>query len=118
MCKAIGKGCEWKHPRTPSVRLLWDERVEAVPEFLRTTRVGCTGTERRPPEEESEDSENEGGLDPPYIVSFLCLSFVFFPLVRTTGRAFPLFFPLYFSFGVLGSPTMTGQAGMGQDKVI
>ena len=77
MCKAIGKGCEWKHPRTPSVRLLWDERVEAVSEFLRTTRVGCTGTEGGTPEEEGEDSENEAGLDPPYVVSFLCLSFVF-----------------------------------------
>ena len=31
MWKAIGKVCEWKHPRAPSVRLLWDRRaMEAV----------------------------------------------------------------------------------------
>jgi hypothetical protein len=36
-------------------------------EFLRTTRVGCIGTERVPPEEEEgEDSEGEeGGPGPP-----------------------------------------------------
>ena len=68
MWKAIGKACEWKRPRTPSVGLLWDGRAtEAVLEFLRTTRVGCIGTERVPPEEEEgEDSEGEeGGPGPP-----------------------------------------------------
>lgn len=68
MLKEIQKACEWKHPCTPSVRLLWDGRAtDAVLEFLRTTRVGCIGTERVPPEEgEGEDSEGEeGGLGPP-----------------------------------------------------
>ena len=47
--KAIGKTCEWEHPRTPSVRLLWDGRAtEAVLDFLRTTRVGCIGVESAP----------------------------------------------------------------------
>ena len=63
----IGEACEWRHPRTPSVRLLWDVRAaEAVLEFLRTTRVGCIGTERAPSEEEEvEESEGEKGGPPP-----------------------------------------------------
>ena len=63
MCKEIRKACEWKHPHTPSFRLLWDGRAtEAVIKFLRTTRVGCVGTERVPPEEEEGDiSEGEEG---------------------------------------------------------
>ena len=63
MWREIGKACEWKHPRTSSVRLLWDEwATEAVLEFLRTTRVGCVGTERVHPEEEEGDiSEGEEG---------------------------------------------------------
>ena len=52
MWKEIGKACEWKHRRTPSVRFLWDGRAtEAVLEFLRTTMVGCIGAERVPPKE-------------------------------------------------------------------
>ena len=36
--------------------------MEAVLEFLRTTRVGCSGVERVPPEEEEgEGSEGEEG---------------------------------------------------------
>ena len=61
MWKEIGKACEWKQPRTASVRLLWDGwATEAVLEFLRTTRVGCIGTERVP----SEEGEGEGGPGP------------------------------------------------------
>lgn len=40
--KKIGKDCGWRHPRAPTVRLLWREgATEAVLEFLRGTRVGC-----------------------------------------------------------------------------
>ena len=61
-----GGGCKWKHPRTPSVRLLWDVRAAgAVLEFLRTTRVGCIGAERVPPEDRRADEGEEGGLGPP-----------------------------------------------------
>ena len=61
----IERACEWKRPRTPSVRLLWDGRAtEAVLEFLHTTMVGCIGAP--PEEEEGEVSEGEeGGPDPP-----------------------------------------------------
>ena len=53
--------CEWEHPRTPLVRLLWDVRAAgAVLEFLRTTRVGCIGMGRTPPEDGEEDTEGEG----------------------------------------------------------
>ena len=48
--------------------LLWDGKAtEVVLEFLRTTRVGCIGTERvSREEEEGEDSEGEeGGPGPP-----------------------------------------------------
>ena len=51
-----------------SVRLLWDGRAtEAVLDFLRTTRIGCIGADRGPPEEEEgEESEGEeGGPVPP-----------------------------------------------------
>lgn len=64
MWKEIGKACKWKHPRTLPVRLLWDWRAtEAVLEFLRTTRLGCIGTERVPPEEEGRGGREgeEGG---------------------------------------------------------
>ena len=48
----VGEACEWEHPRTPSVRLLWDVRAAgAVLEFLRTTRVGCIGVGSVPPED-------------------------------------------------------------------
>ena len=40
--------------------------TDAVLEFLRTTRMGCVGTGRVPPEDRGEDeSEEEGGPDPP-----------------------------------------------------
>ena len=60
-------GGEWEHPRTPPVRLLRDVRAtEAVLELLRTTRVGCIGVGRVPPEDRGEDMEGEeGGLGPP-----------------------------------------------------
>ena len=62
MWKDIVEACEWEHPRTPSVRLLWDGRAtEAVLEFLRTTRVRCMGTERVPPEDKGEIREGEEG---------------------------------------------------------
>ena len=40
--RSVGKVCEWKHPRAPSVRLLFqDERATpAVLTFLRETKVG------------------------------------------------------------------------------
>ena len=42
MWEGVGKGCEWESPRAPAVRLLWDVRaVDAVVEFLESTRVGC-----------------------------------------------------------------------------
>ena len=64
--KEIGRACEWEHPRAPSIRLLWDGRAtEAVLEFLRTTRVGCTGVERVPPEGEGKDNEGEKGRPGP-----------------------------------------------------
>ena len=65
MWKDIGKACGWKHPRAPSVRLLWKEKAtDAVLAFLRDTRVGCMVTLR--PQEEGEDSEGEeGGRGPP-----------------------------------------------------
>ena len=60
--KDVGEACEWEHPRTPSVRLLWDVRAAgAVLEFLRTTRVGFIGAERVPPGDRGEDTEGEDG---------------------------------------------------------
>ena len=42
------------------------EATDAVLEFLRTTRVGCRGTVREPPEDRGEDeSGEEGGPGPP-----------------------------------------------------
>ena len=62
----IGKACGWKHPKVPSIRLLWrEEAKEAVPEFLRDTRAGCIVT-MRPPEEEGEESEGEKGGPGPH----------------------------------------------------
>ena len=78
MWKEIGKACEWRYPCTPSVRLLWDGKVTgAVLKFLRTTRVGCLGTERVPPEEEEgENSERRReGWAPLRFCFFLHLSF-------------------------------------------
>ena len=52
-------------------------RSEAVPEFLRTTRVGCRGLGRVPPEDRGEEeSGEEGGAGPPWNVLYLCFSFV------------------------------------------
>ena len=100
MWKTIEEACEWDHPRTPLDRLLWDGRAtEAVLEFLRTTRVGCIGTERAPPEdEEVEDNEGEEeGLAHPglHLVSFVFPLFLFSFGARNQIR-FPSF--LYFSF--------------------
>ena len=53
--KIVGKGCGWKYPRAPAVRLLFqDER--ATPAVLRETRVGSMVT-LVPPEEEWEELE-------------------------------------------------------------
>ena len=42
MWKDIGKACQWKYLRAPSVRVLWKEKVtEAVLAFLQGTKVGC-----------------------------------------------------------------------------
>ena len=49
-------------------------------------------------------------LDSNFPSSFLCLSFFW---CKISGSLF-----LCLSFGVLESPTMTGQAGLGQDMVI
>ena len=63
----VGEACKWERPRTPPVRLLLDVRaVGVVLEFLRTTRVGCIGVGRVPPEDKGEDTEgDEGGPGPP-----------------------------------------------------
>ena len=79
MCWGIGKAGEWKHRCNPSVRPLWGGwATEAVIEVLRTTRVGCVGTERVTSEEaDGEDSESEeGGPGPPLIEFFFRLSFI------------------------------------------
>ena len=55
-------------PGTGSTPPPWDARAtDAVIKFLRTTRVGCIGTERVHRDEgEEEDSEGEeGGPGPP-----------------------------------------------------
>lgn len=56
-----GKVCEWKRPRTLSVRLLWNGRAtEAVRQFLRTMSFGYSGVERvTQDEDEGEDSAGE-----------------------------------------------------------
>ena len=103
MWKEIGKACEWKHPRTPSVRLLWDGRTtEGVLEILRTTRVGCIGAERAPPEEEGGTVRERGRSGPP--LDCFAFSFVF-PLllfsfgVESSRTRFPLSFPLFLPNG-------------------
>ena len=57
----------WEWPRAPSVRHLWEGKAtEAVLEFLRTTRVGCRGLGRVPPEVRGEvEGGEEGGPGPP-----------------------------------------------------
>ena len=51
--KEIGKACEWKHPRAPAVRLLFQDRrtIPAVLCFLRDTEVGRMITLARVDEE-------------------------------------------------------------------
>ena len=51
--RSVGKACEWKHPRAPAVRLLFqDERATPVVlAFLRGTKIGRMVT-LAPPEEE------------------------------------------------------------------
>ena len=80
MWKDIGEACEWEHPRIPSVRPLWDGRAtEAVLEFLRTTRVGCIGAERIPPEDRGGSAmERREGQGPPRIYISFVLPFFFF----------------------------------------
>ena len=58
---------EWKRPRAPSVRYLWEGKATgAVLKFLRTTRVGCVGLGRVPPEDRGEEeSGEESGPGPP-----------------------------------------------------
>ena len=53
--RSVGKACKWKHPRAPTVRLLFeDERATpAVLNFLRDTKVGHMVT-LAPPEEEGK----------------------------------------------------------------
>ena len=65
--KDIGKALRWKRPRAPSVRYLWEGKAtDAVLEFLRTTRVGCRGLGRVPPEDRGEEvNGEEGGPGPP-----------------------------------------------------
>ena len=64
--KDVGEVCRRERPRAPSVRLLWDGRAtDAVLEFLRTTRVGCIGTGRVPPEDMEEVEGEKGGPGPP-----------------------------------------------------
>ena len=66
MWKDVGEACEWKHPRTPSVRLLWDVRAAgAVLEFLRTTRVGRIGVGSPPGGQGEETDGEEGEPGPP-----------------------------------------------------
>ena len=50
----------WERPRAPSVRYLWEGKAtDAVLEFLRTTRVGCVGLGRVPPEDRGEEESGE-----------------------------------------------------------
>ena len=66
--KDIGRAWEWKHPRAPAVRWLWDERAtKAVTFFLESTRVGEVVDLRRlwEDKEESESEVEEDGVDPP-----------------------------------------------------
>ena len=92
--KDIGEACEWERPRAPSVRILWDSRAtEAVLVFLRTTRAGCIGAERVPPEDRGEISEGEGGGPGPSLECifpsfFLCSSFLSVRLRGSGGFSF------------------------------
>ena len=64
--KDVGEALGWDRPRAPSVRHLWEGKAtDAVLEFLRTTRVGCVGIGRVPPEDREEENGEEGGPGPP-----------------------------------------------------
>ena len=79
-------------------------------EFLRTTRVGCVGVGRVPPEDRGEEADGEeGGPGPPQKVIPLC-SFSLVRLHTLSGDergGFSFVFLLSFIL-VVGGPTMTG----------
>ena len=125
--KEVGKACQWKHPRAPTVRLLFqDERATpAVLSFLRDTKVGRItsrevpagveweeldeGIELWPAEDVGRDEEGgEGGPGPPWAkVSFpLFLLWCALKIVRLAemGRK------------RRGSPTWTAAAGRRWEK--
>ena len=80
--KEVGEALGLKKPRAPSVRYLGEVKaVDAVLEFLRTTRVGCVGVGRVPPEDRGDDSdgEEEGGQDRPRMFPSFVFSFVVVP---------------------------------------
>ena len=79
--------------------------MEAVLEDLRTTRLGCLGAEKVPPEDRGAVSDGaKGGPGPSLFVFFLRLSFVSsFLLLRHCLRAKAVFlFPLSFLSGGWG----------------
>lgn len=42
MWKEIGNACKWKHPRTPSIRLFWEDKAtDAVLRFVESTGWGA-----------------------------------------------------------------------------
>ena len=72
LCKKIGKGCGWEHPRAPALRWFWkDDAVGAVVDFLETTRVGSRASAelaRLRMDEDRDGAEalgQEGGEDGP-----------------------------------------------------
>ena len=73
MWKSVGKACKLKHPRAPSIRLLFqdDRATPAVPTFLRETGAGeminlaSPAEEGGGMEEEREEDEEEDGTGPP-----------------------------------------------------
>ena len=77
--------------------------TEGVLEFLRTTRVGCIGTERVPPEEEEGRTVRgrREGRPPLRLYFSFVFPLFFFPLVRNFSGAFS--FGFCFLFWWLGS---------------
>ena len=73
LVKRVGKLCQWKEPRVPGVRLLFDDvrAAPAVLTFLRDTRVGRIvpqALRRRRAGEDGREVDREGeegGLGPP-----------------------------------------------------
>ena len=57
--RSVGRDCEWKHPRAPTVRVLFQEEraTPAVLAFLRDTKVGRMVTLTHPEGEEWEGLE-------------------------------------------------------------